>query len=36
MVARRSYPQGFFGVAGYPQGFSRVLIGRERSGIVDV
>ena len=36
MGVRSAYPQGFFGVAGYPQGFSRVLISRERSGIVDV
>ena len=33
--AWRSYPQGCASASGYPQGFSRGLIGRERGGIVD-
>lgn len=30
-----SYPQGYASASGYPQGFSRGLIARERGGIVD-
>ena len=33
---RGAYPQGFSHLEGYPQGFYRRLIGRERSRIVEV